>query len=129
MTRGDLPERWLNRPVKPVAIGTLLATGALCLNQFLLLTGNKAFLYTPQGSIGTIFVLSLITIVLMFGSWIAVSQHMYQVSLLFGVGTWVGRAVEEALGFDLVWQGILPLSIGVVLAGSYVLEAADDDVQ
>jgi hypothetical protein len=127
MTRGDLPRKWLYRPVKPVAIGTIMATSLLALNQFLSLTGREPLLYTPDGSIGAIFALATTSTLLMLWSWVAVSQRTYQVALILAVGVWAGRAVEVALAYDSAWQGALPLSLAVLIAGSYVLEAANED--
>lgn len=125
MSRGDLYETaWLNRPIKPLAIGAIFATAILAINQILALFGSP-IIFTPDGSIGAIGVLASFTTIAMVWSWVTRSQRLYVIALITGVGAWAGRAAEVALD-NTAFQATLPLSIAMMLAGSFVLEANDD---
>lgn len=113
------------RCVKPVAIGPLLVTVVLFVNQILALLPNyEPILLTPDSSLGAIAALSGLSSLFMIWSWIAKQQIMYEVGLLFGVGAWAGRAVEVSLD-NTGFQGILPLGFAVTMAGLYVAETSN----
>ena len=114
------------RCVKPVAIGPLLVTVVLFVNQILALLPNyEPILLTPDSSLGAIAALSGLSSLFMIWSWIAKQQIMYEVGLLFGVGAWAGRAVEVSLLDGTGFQGTLPLGFAVTMAGLYVAETSN----
>lgn len=117
------------RCIKPVAIGPVIATLVLFLNQILaLLPSTQPILFTPDDSLGAIAVLAGLSSVFTIWAWFRRSQIMYEIGLLFGVGAWAGRAVEVALD-GTSFQGILPMCFAITMAGLYVLETSHRELE
>lgn len=126
MTRAELPNvRILGRPFKPLAVGLIMASGFLGMNQFLVLMGFESLVDTPSGSIGGIGLAAVLSVIGMIISWIGNWQALYKHSLLLCMGAWVARAFSQAL--DGAWgSAVFPLAFATMAGGAYILEAVDE---
>lgn len=120
-TQAELPRVvWLGRPVKPLAVGLIIALLAVTINTRWPVADSGGSYDDPVG------LLAAATLIVMFASWVRRSQRMYEWALLFTAGVFVARAVGVALFSDYALTGMLPFSVAVLAGGSYVLERAGD---
>ena len=126
MTRAELPNvRILGRPFKPLAVGLIMATGFLGMNQFLVSMGFEPLVSTPSGSIGGIGLAAVFSVLGMIVSWIVNWQVLYKYSLLLCMGAWVARGFSQIMGGE--WAlAVFPLAFAMMAGGSYILETVDE---
>lgn len=126
MTRAELPNaRILGRPFKPLAVGLIMASGFLGMNQFLVLMGFEPLVSTPSGSIGGIGLAAVFSVLGMIVSWIVNWQVLYKYSLLLCMGAWVARGFSQIMGGE--WAlAVFPLAFAMMAGGSYILETVDE---
>lgn len=119
-TPAELPRvHWLGRPVKPLAVGLIIALIGVTLNIWLPVAEPSGF-DCPLGWI------ACGTLATMFASWARRSQITYEWALLFTAGVFTARAVGVWMVTDYFLAGILPFSVAVLAGGSYILERADN---
>lgn len=120
MSRADLPNRILGRPVKPLALGLIICLIAVALNAFVP-SGLSAGEYDQPLSL-----IAFLTLVLMVVSWLRRSQHLFEWSLLLSTGIFTARSVAVALESGQPTFSLLPFGVAALAGGSYVLERADE---
>lgn len=118
-TPAEIPRvRLWGRPVKPMALGILMAlfaVGSNCRGRFAETTGYDQLL-------AIVATVALFTMVV---SWILRKQALFEIALLLTAGLFTARAVGVALEVGHPFAGLLPFSVAVLAGGSYVLEKAD----
>jgi hypothetical protein len=118
-TPAEIPRvRLWGRPVKPMAIGILMALSAVSINGWVGIA-------KPAGYDRVLAVVAGITLALMLCSWCSRSQKIFEWSLLFTAGIFTARAAGVALEVGHPAAGLLPMSVAVLAGGSYILEKAD----
>ena len=123
-TNGTLRIVLWGRPVKPLAVGVLLALAGVSLQAVALFTTGVA-LITPTDDDTVIGLMAFGSLVLILTSWFKLSQRLYELGLLAATGTFMARAVMSALVDEYHLHWIMPLSIAVLTGGAYILERAD----
>ena len=118
-TPAEIPKvTLLGRPVKPLAIGILIALFAIGVNGY-------QYIAQSSGYDQPLAVVAVLTLLLMLSSWCLRSQKMFEWSLLFTAGIFTARAAGVALEVGHPVAGLLPFSVAVLAGGSYILEKAD----
>lgn len=113
--------RFLGRPVKPLAIGMILALFPIALNGWLTALGSGRVLH-PTDDDMAIGAVSTIALTAMVIGWIIKSQSVFEASLLFIVGAFSARAFLVLFTDQYPLEFMLPLGVAVFAAGAYVLE-------
>lgn len=108
----------LGRPVKPLAIGILIALFAIGFNGY-------KYIAESAGYDQPLAIIAALTLLLMLSSWFLRSQKMFEWSLLFTAGIFTARAAGVAFEYGHLAGGLLPFSVAVLTGGSYILEKAD----
>lgn len=116
----DLPERWLGRPVKPLALAAAMTMAVIIVINVLdrgvagaALWGD--FLAVAAG--GAMAALSL--------GWWARSQRLAEWGLLLATGVWFTRAMFGLLTDTAGYAWAMSLSWTVALGGAYLLERVE----
>jgi hypothetical protein len=126
MSRGDLHIRLWDRPVKPLAVGVIIALIAVVLNGGSNAICGKALIGPTEDDIA-IGVIASIALFLIIFSWLYNRQFLFELGLLFCAGTFVARTVLMLLlvgAYPLDF--LLPLSVAVLSGGAFILERIDD---
>lgn len=113
--------RFLGRPVKPLAIGMILALFPIALNGWLTAFGASRVLH-PTGDDMAIGAVSTISLIAMLVGWMIKSQSVFEASLLFIVGAFSARSFLVLFTDQYPLEFMLPLGVAVFAAGAYVLE-------
>ena len=125
MSRADLRVRLWDRPIKPLAVGIIIALISLVINGFVVLAGGRA-LIVPTGDDAAIGLFALVALIIMIMSWVKKSQQWYEWALLFTCGAFFARSALILTTDTYLLHAMLPFSIAAMAGGAFILERADD---
>ena len=112
---------FLGRPVKPLAIGLILALLPIAFNGWVVALGGQTLL-NSTGDDMAIGIVATLALLLMFVGWVVKSQWTFEAALLFVVGAFTARAFMVLFLDPYPLEAMLPLSVAVFAAGAFVLE-------
>lgn len=127
MSRGDLPWRFIGRPIKPLAFAQMVALFVI----------GWAYLWHTTDEIGTdnllgdaTGLLAFMAGLLLLAGWWRGSQRLAEIGLLIGAGVWIARAaLVLMLGYNedpvAFW---LSLCWATAAGGAFLLESIDEEV-
>lgn len=125
MTRGDVPgTNVFGRPFKPMAVGLIVASLAVCVDTVLHKFGIHPIAINVDSQAGGI--IAGLAALLMIVAWIIRSQRIYEIGLLLVMGAWFARVVEMIL-MGNAGNSFIPLSMSFMAGGAYWLEKISDN--
>lgn len=113
--------RFLGRPVKPLALGLILALFPAALNGWVVAFGYPSLL-DSTGDDMAIGIVATLALTLMVGGWFRKSQSMFEAALLFVVGAFTARAFLIVFLNPHPLEAMFPFAVAVIAGGAYVLE-------